>query len=251
MVYYSLTEVPRDLREGIDWLLAVKGTDGHGLKELIAAVYRFLYRQPVGLIRLTPIEDIKRIFKKFLEQRALKDKAFAGAMLKRLKTPMEKNPNATLKVLKGIKDSDHMTLKTRGVTYDSMANDFNTLVDSLEKFLDDIKNPDQYRSYYSSEATWSDSCSERPEDCAMIFVGIAPILYVGMQAMFDASSNGVVGLKMFRAKDHLERVLFALGYVEPEIRANMSSADLRSALGVMNKAVMNTIYDLAGFWAFY
>ncbi|CDR95427.1 hypothetical protein BBBOND_0205850 [Babesia bigemina] len=43
MVYTSLTEVPHNLKEGIDWLVALKGTYGeNNLKTIVGAIQKFL-----------------------------------------------------------------------------------------------------------------------------------------------------------------------------------------------------------------
>ncbi|GBE62322.1 hypothetical protein, conserved [Babesia ovata] len=81
-VYNSLTEAPRNFKECIDWLIALKGTDPENNFEAMgAALHKFLADKPVGKMELPALEKIKSISKEFLESPGLKNEPFVKRML--------------------------------------------------------------------------------------------------------------------------------------------------------------------------
>ncbi|GBE60371.1 hypothetical protein, conserved [Babesia ovata] len=253
MIYGSLTDVPTDLKECIDWLIAAKGSDdGNGFKAMAFEVYRFLATQRVGLKRPIALERIKDVSKKFIGQEVLKKRTYADMLLKRYKTPIDREVGKFRKMLNGMKESDfENVIRAKGVTAETFAEKLGKVVDGCETFLESIKTADEYESSYHPDVTWDRSCGKNPEACAMVLVGVAPMLYVGLHSLMDASAPGVLGLKKSNDDKNLEKVLFALGYVEPLCRPNLGCSDIRKALKGVNSTVLSTIYDLAGFWAFY
>ncbi|GBE58548.1 hypothetical protein, conserved [Babesia ovata] len=254
MVYSSLTEAPRNLKEGIDWLMALKGTDDeNGLKAMSAALYDFLAQQPVGKMELPALEEVKLISKEFLEQKELKYQPFVEDLLGRFNKPMNKNLSGCAKYLDNSDESDHENVvKSRGVKPKDIAKNIVKVVDGCAQFLEKIKNPGQYESAYSSEATWDTSCSKDPEACVVILVGIAPMLYAGLRSLRIASNTTPLSrLGCHNKKIKLVSVLKALGYEEAERRAKMSGSDVFKALKSVSHEMLVTLYDIAGFWAFY
>ncbi|GBE62438.1 hypothetical protein, conserved [Babesia ovata] len=253
MVYTSLTEAPQNLKEAIDWLIALKGTDAeNNMKAFGDAVYKFLADKPVGYTKLPALEKVKVITKEFLEQKELKDMWPASELLGRFNNPMDKKPNVIVRLLRVVDESDYTNIiQTQGVKAEDVAKDLGNVVAGCEKFLDDIKHPDHYESSYSSKATWTKSCAKNPEDCAAVFVGIAPMLYAGLRSLREAGNPNIFGRVTSNADKLLGKVLKAVGYKEEECAAGMGGSDIRNALRGVKFQMLVTLYDLAGFWAFY
>ncbi|GBE58606.1 hypothetical protein, conserved [Babesia ovata] len=253
MVYNSLTEIPRNLKEGIDWLVALRGTgDEDNLKAMGAALYRFMLSKPLGKMELPALEKVKRFSKYFLRKPELEGHPFVKGMLKRYNAPMDKNPKKIGNVIKGVEESDYKNVvKARGTKPEAIAKNLGEVVDAYEKFLDDIKTPDQYESAYSSEATWEASCSKDPEACVVILVGIAPMLYASIRPLKDVATTAYADGPNSEEEDRMHGMLDAMGYGESDRPAKISGAIVRKALGGLDKRVLDIIYDFAGFWAFY
>ncbi|GBE62645.1 hypothetical protein, conserved [Babesia ovata] len=254
MVFNSLTEAPRNLKESIDWLMALKGTDARKNLEAIGyAIYDFLADKPVGFMELPALEKIKSVAKEFLGQEELKDRFYVSALLKRYTEPMGKNFLLRLKSPWTTHRSDYKNVVNRwGVKPGGIAKNIAQVVSVCDVFLEHIKSPDQYKSAYSSEATWDASCAKKPEDCAVVLVGIAPMLYAGLLFLLDVANPGLLECLLPRnEKEFLRKVMKALGYVEPECCDFLSRSNLLHALHYVDKDVLDSIYDIAGFWAFY
>ncbi|GBE59508.1 Probable serine threonine- kinase kinX, putative [Babesia ovata] len=251
MVYDSLTDAPRDFREGIDWLVALKGTDAESnLAALGAAVYKFLSDNPDDSDQLPAYQKVKLITKEFLEQEGIKDRRTVRVMLARFNTPRDLKSYILAKPLDTFEDSDTKKIvEAWGITAENIAEKLTQSVDACEKFLGDIKVPGQYMSAYSSKATWAESCSKKPEDCAAVFVGIAPMLYTGLTSLWDATDADDFRLVPSKAKKNLNNLLAALRYVKPEVRAKMDRSDVVNALSGVGIDVLDTLTEVAEFWA--
>ncbi|GBE62553.1 hypothetical protein, conserved [Babesia ovata] len=253
MQFDSLTEAPRNLKEGIDWLMALRGTDAErNLTAMGAALYNFLADKPVGLMELPALENVKHLSKDFMWQKELKDQWPVNIMLRRFNNPMDKTQGKFSETTGFVEESDfENVIQTKGVKPKDIAKDLGNVVDACEKFLRSIKVPDHYISAYSREATWEASCSKDPEACAVVFVGIAPMLYAGLNALMATCIAAFFRGSNSTGYNNMREVLRALGYVEPECRAGISAPNAVMALGGVDKRVVTTIYDLSGFWAFY
>ncbi|CDR98010.1 hypothetical protein BBBOND_0404950 [Babesia bigemina] len=253
MVYNSLTEAPHNLKEGIDWLMALKGTDAKSnLAALGAAIYDFLADKPVGFTEVPALERVKLITKTFLGKSALKGQWFVRRLRSRYDGYMSRYSPRRGKPMYYLTDSDfNNAVKGKGLTADTIANGVGEVVDGCEKFLDEIKNPDRYESAYSSEATWAKSCSERPQACAVVFVGIAPMLYVGLSSLLDASAGTIFRSNNSELSYGSVQTLNAVGYMVPQRRSTIIVSDFLKALEGVSHEVLVTLYDLAGFWAFF
>ncbi|GBE59671.1 hypothetical protein, conserved [Babesia ovata] len=250
MQFDSLTRIPRNVKDAIDWLLALKGTDPEkNLKALGAAVHTFLADKPVGNLNLPALKNARIFFRDLMTQKALEGLWPANVMLERFNTPMDKSVH--FKFFGTVDESDYENVvQARGVKPEEIAKDLGKVVDGCEKFLEKIKNPNKYVPTYSSEATWDASCAKDPEACAVIFVGIAPMLYTGLRSLRKVSHGESFKWVPF-AKKNLGEVLKALGYKEPERRPNMSGSYVFKALENVKFQMLVTLYDLSGFWAFY
>ncbi|CDR94137.1 hypothetical protein BBBOND_0104460 [Babesia bigemina] len=254
MVYTSLTDIPRNLKEGIDWLLAVKGADAEkNLAAMGAALYDFLVDKPVGFTEVPALENVKLISKEFLERQEFKDMWPANELLGRFNNHVKTQNIDHLKYPFPINDSDFSNVvRARRAVPEKIAEDLGRIVDGCESFLEHIVLPEQYLSAYNSEATWKKSCSEKPEDCAVVLVGIAPMLYAGLRSLKVACDNerlgGVPGAK---AMSSLGSVLLADGYQEKQWPTAMTPSYVAKALEGVSHEVLVTLYDFAGFWAFY
>ncbi|CDR94609.1 hypothetical protein BBBOND_0109070 [Babesia bigemina] len=253
MVYNSLTDAPRNLKEAIDWLIAVKGDDSQTIMQTLGeTLYRILSDKNVGLLFIPEIEKVKRLSKEFMEQQELKGRWFIKELLERFKRPMNKTVGLELKRLWVRFPSDYENIiKSRDVTPKDLADGVEEIVHDCDTFLKLIKNRELYNSAYSSEATWEASCSKNPEACALVLVGIAPMIWAGIQTLWDATQAAIEEKSKPGAEERFGSVLKALGYKEPECRAGMSGSDVRQALRVMDKDMLVTLYDISGFWAFY
>ncbi|GBE60221.1 hypothetical protein, conserved [Babesia ovata] len=253
MVYTSLTAIPRNLKEAIDWLVALKGKDGErNLAAMGTAVHKFLADKPVGFTELPALEKVKLISKGFLRRQMVKDPPFVKDLLGKFNGPIHKEYYKYLSFVYDIEESEYENVvQTRDVKPETIATNLGEVVHAAEKLLDDIKNPDHYESVYSSGATWAKSCAEDPEACAVVLVGIAPMLYAGLRFLRDTCVDAILEDKRSMGENSLGSVLEALGYNEQLRRPKMGSSDIRTGLSGVNKQVLDTLYDLAGFWAFY
>ncbi|GBE61814.1 hypothetical protein, conserved [Babesia ovata] len=186
-VYTSLAEPPRNVRQCMDWLIALKGKDPEkNLKALGEAVYDFLADKP-----------------------------------------------------------------TKGLTAEIIAENLGEFVGGCEKFLKCIKNPGQYKSAYCPEATWDASCAKDAEAYAIIFVGIAPMLYAGLELLLSECEISYYMIPDCELLDRMPHTLRVFGFVKREYRARICFVDLKKALSRLDDHELYTVYDLSGFWAFY
>ncbi|GBE59580.1 hypothetical protein, conserved [Babesia ovata] len=253
MAYYSLTDVPSNFKEGIDWLLALKGDDPHHyLQAMGTALHDLLSRHYVGFTRLPALEKIKLISRKFLEEGGLKGQPFVKELLERYKAPMSKNPEQLAKVFSRVDESDYKNVvRARRATPRSIAKNIGEVVDAAEKFLEGIKETDKYTNTYGSGATWIGSCADDPEACAVVFVGIAPMLYAGLRSLQEASLDAQKEGPHSDAANRLGKMFKALGYEERDCIDGLKASDIRKALEGVNKQILAIVYNIAGFWAFY
>ncbi|GBE59049.1 hypothetical protein, conserved [Babesia ovata] len=253
MVYNSLIDAPRNLKEGIDWLIALKGTNAaKSLTAMGAAIHKFLADKPAGFTEVPALEKIKSISKKFLEQDGMKYEWCVERLLGRFKEPMKKQPSLFDKWFGIIAESDYENVvQKHGVDTGAMTANLTQVVDNCEKFLGGIKDADQYKSAYSSEATWEASCAKNPEACAVVLVGVAPILYTGLRSLWAATESATKRWPPYYAKQRLANILQASGYVEPEFYGSVSGSDLLNVFKGMDVEIFTTLYDFAGYWAFY
>ncbi|GBE61750.1 hypothetical protein, conserved [Babesia ovata] len=252
MVYKSLTDAPRNIKECMDWLIALRGKDGEkNLKAFGEAIYKFLAYKPVGKMEVPALEDVKRISKQFMEQKELKDLLPIDWVLRKFSDRIDKTSIFYRYFGAVTKSECDNVIQTKGITADDIAKDLVKVVDSCDKFLKHMKIPDQYKSAYSSKATWAKSCALDPESCAVVLVGIAPMLYAGLSAFFSAWRYAFFRCPPFIAYNRMREMLKALGFVEPECRASPRTSDVYSALSRLKDHELYTVYDLSGFWAFY
>ncbi|GBE58853.1 hypothetical protein, conserved [Babesia ovata] len=253
MVYNSLTEAPHNLKEGIDWLLALGGTDAEkNLAAMADALHKFLSDKPVGKMELTALEKVKRLSKDFLGQKELRRHPFVKELLRRFDEPMNKTDAMELNHLYSVNRSDYVNVvEAEGIEPEDIARSIGEVLHATKNLLDDIKNPDQYKSAYSSDATWDASCSEDPEACAVVLVGIAPMLEAGLRSLRYVSRAAGGYLSNNNKKQRLEKLMKALGYDEPECRPDVSATSIFKASKNVSFRMLGTLYDLAGFWAFY
>ncbi|CDR93805.1 hypothetical protein BBBOND_0101340 [Babesia bigemina] len=216
MVYTSLTNVPRNFKEAIDWLMAVRG-DGakSNVAALGAALFSSLADKTVDKMEMPALEEVKHVTKKFLDQPELRNQWFVGGLVKRYNDLINKSPGGLAKYFRVVDESDENVLKGKGITAGSIVENLDDVVYGTEIFLDDIKSPGEYESAYSPEATCSKSCTQKPEDCAAVF-----------------------------------ELIQALGYVEPECRAGMTASYVGRALSGFDADTTDFICDMSGFWVF-
>ncbi|GBE61638.1 hypothetical protein, conserved [Babesia ovata] len=249
MAYNSLTEAPHDLKEGIDWLMALKGADaGKNLAAMGVAVHDLLADGPVASGVLPALESVRRISKEFVEQPELKDMWPTNELVEMFNRSINRKLGNNSTLLRGIDDNDKKDIEARDFIAETIANDLGDVLQTTEKFLGDIKDPAHYMPAYSSEATWDASCAKDPEACAVVLVGIAPMLYAGVFTLWTVINGDFFIDETPVGVEDLGNVMKALGFVEPEYRTSQSRRNLLHALRGMHKTLLATMYDLSGFW---
>ncbi|CDR95590.1 hypothetical protein BBBOND_0207450 [Babesia bigemina] len=253
MAYHSLSEAPRNVKECIDWLMALKGTDAESnIAALGAALHDFLADKPVGLTVLPALENVKLISREFLEKPELKDQWCVVRVLDKFKEPMDKNPNVFYKFFGTVGESDYQNVvQTHGVDAEAMTAKITQVVDNCEMFLNYVRDGEYYTPSYSSAATWETSCSQDPEACAVVFVGFAPMLYTGLLSLLESSIVACFKWPPFSADKPMGEVLKAVGFEEPGCRSGIKASNVLRAFKYLDEEVFASLYDLAGFWAFY
>ncbi|CDR97741.1 hypothetical protein BBBOND_0402300 [Babesia bigemina] len=256
MVYKSLTDIPRNVKEGIDWLIALRGTDAEtNFNAMGVALHKLLADKPVGTMKVPALENVKQISKQFMEQTQLSSYGFVREMISRYNKRMSKRKPCFLykSFIRGDQDECHYmnVVKAHNVTAELMSAQMTGITSSCERFLGHIRNPGKYKSAYSPEATWQASCAQDPEGCAVIFVGIAPMLYAGIICLWLASAPPLLRWSETTDNTHLRIVMKELGYVVPECLDGLTRLHVREALRDMHHRLLDVVYDMAGFWAFY
>ncbi|CDR94351.1 hypothetical protein BBBOND_0106600 [Babesia bigemina] len=232
MMYLSLTRAPRDLKEAIDWLVALKGDDPkNNLRAISDAIYNLLESDTLGLKMLPALKIIRRISQRFLQKQELQDQVFVRASARKMNKLVDKTPG-------GVN-------VPKNVTPETIANNVTHVVVGAEIFLNDIKDLDEYKSAYSSEATWSNSCSTKPEACAVIFVGIAPILFAGLRYVRDASLAAKLPISKYTGRGRLDDIMKSLGYKDTQYKERITRSDILTALRAVDHQTMATLHDLA------
>ncbi|CDR93817.1 hypothetical protein BBBOND_0101460 [Babesia bigemina] len=187
---------------------------------------------------------------KFLDQPELANQWFVGGLVKRCNDLINKSPGGLAKYFRVVDESDENVVKGKGITAGAIVENLDKVVHGTEIFLDDIKSPGEYESAYSPEAAWSKSCTQKPEDCAAVFVGIAPMLRASISSLNAAVFAAKLRLPPFIACKRMQQLTQALGYVEPQRRAGMSGFDVPKALRGLYLRTLITLCDFTGFWAF-
>ncbi|GBE59610.1 hypothetical protein, conserved [Babesia ovata] len=246
MQFDSLTMVPRNLKEAIDWLLATEVNEDSKIWWSMGQALTSLFeRQPAGVKVLPALEVIKQVSKDFLEQKELRSLPFVKSLLQKFYQPKSNTTGDGPEIQKKHVGS------ARGVGPRTMARSVCRTLYVCDLFLDDIKHPDQYTSAYDSEVTWFGSCKDNPEACAVVFVGIAPMLYAGLRSLKEASKAALEEGPGSKAELRLAELLKAVGYDEPECKEDLTAPDVHKALRGVDMPMLYTIYDFAGVWGFY
>ncbi|CDR96358.1 hypothetical protein BBBOND_0302620 [Babesia bigemina] len=252
MVYTSLTEAPHNLKEGIDWLMALKGSCGEStLKAMAGAIHHLFSKHSDGYKQLPALEKMKSISREFLEKPELRDNLFVKQLLSRFYTPASTANTGFKHLLARYSEEYARVVGVKGARPEYIEESLRNVMDGFGKLLNDIKNPDKYKSAYSAEATWEASCAKDPEACAVVLVGMAPMLYAGMQslsnAVFSKSGWWSTTVEYKAAGD----VLRPLGYEESECRAGMNGSYIYETFKGLDADLFHKTYDLAGFDIFY
>ncbi|CDR96267.1 hypothetical protein BBBOND_0301710 [Babesia bigemina] len=252
MVYTSLTEAPHNVKEGIDWLMALKGTSGEStLKAMVGAIHHIFSEHSDGNNPLPSLDKIKSISKEFLENPELRDNILVKTLLRRFYTPTSAANTGFRRYWHRQFDEYGRVVGVKGAKPEYIEECLSNVMDGFAKLLDDIKNPDEYKSAYSSKATWEASCAKDPEACAVVLVGIAPMLYAGLRSLWGTAEFKVGPFHKHTARQNLGDVLRALGYVEPECRSGMDGSYIYETFRGLDKDLIHNTYDLAGFDVFY
>ncbi|GBE60334.1 hypothetical protein, conserved [Babesia ovata] len=223
MVYNSLTDTPHNLKEGLDWLMALKGVDAtNNLKAVGEAIYNLLQSRAVDT---TAFEAVKE--GEIEDQKSVQN--MRGTFI-------------------GNKNAGSSGLATsKRLTAGAIAERLGKLVDGCEQFLDSTTAHERYVSAYSSEATWESSCAQDPEACAATLLGIAPMLYTGLQGLRWVSQCASYGGSNSQAAMRMPGMLEALGYNKEEGRSYLTGSYVAWSLRGVDRDTLSILYDLAGF----
>ncbi|CDR94347.1 hypothetical protein BBBOND_0106560 [Babesia bigemina] len=146
VVYNSLIYVPRNFKEAIDWLIAVRGDDAEGnLAALGAAIYDLYVHMSGRSTEWSNLDKAIRFSIDFLEQEKLKKHLYVKMILFLLDERLRVTPNI---------------LTTTVVSED------------------DTKNENHYKSAYSPQATWDPLFSAHPKTSALMLELIQALGYV-------------------------------------------------------------------------
>ncbi|CDR94099.1 hypothetical protein BBBOND_0104080 [Babesia bigemina] len=251
-VYKSLIYVPRNFKEAVDWLIAVRGDDGmKNLKALGAALYDFYAHMSGRFTEVSDLDKVIRVSREFLEQEKLKKRRSVKRILIKLNDRLRKTPDQLAKDTGSADDTENEKyLQKKGLTADTIAEKLCCVVDACAEFLGRIKNRSHYKSAYSPQATWDASFSAHPETGVVIFVGIAPMLCASISSLNAAVFAAMLRFPPFIAYKRMQELIQALGYVEPECRAGMTASYVGDALEGFEETII-FLYELAGFWIFY
>ncbi|CDR94163.1 hypothetical protein BBBOND_0104720 [Babesia bigemina] len=252
VVYNSLIYVPRNFKEAVDWLIAVRGDDGmKNLKALGAALYDFYAHMSGRFTEVSDLDKVIRVSREFLEQEKLKKRRSVKRILIKLNDRLRKTPDQLAKRIGSAHDTkNEKYLQKKGLTADTIAENLCCVVDACAEFLGRIKNRSHYKSAYSPQATWDASFSAHPETGVVIFVGIAPMLCASISSLNAAVFAAMLRFPPFIAYKRMQELIQALGYVEPECRAGMTASYVGDALEGFEETII-FLYELAGFWIFY
>ncbi|CDR97669.1 hypothetical protein BBBOND_0401610 [Babesia bigemina] len=252
VVYNSLMYVPRNFKEAVDWLIAVRGDDAErNLATLGAAIYDLYVHMSGRSTEWSNLDKAIRFSIDFLEQEKLKKHLYVKMILAILSYRVNITPNVLTNIIVSAYDTENQRfLHKNGLTADTIAEKLCYVVDACAEFLGRIKNRSHYNSAYSPQATWDALFSAHPETGAVIFVGIAPMLVAGLLSLRSASLAGKLKSSPLIASKRMQELIQALGYVEPQLCAGMTASYVGRALGGFTYETINFIFDLAGFWTF-
>ncbi|CDR93709.1 hypothetical protein BBBOND_0100380 [Babesia bigemina] len=251
VVYQSLVHIPRNFKEAVDWLIAVRGDDAEGnLAALGAALYDLYVHMSGRSIEWSALDKVIRVSREFLEQEKLKKRLFVNMILFLLDERLRVTPNILTTTVVSEDDTENEKyLQKKGLTADTIAEKLCCVVDACAEFLGRIKNRSHYKSAYSPQATWDASFSAHPESGAVMFVGMAPMLVASISSLNAAVFAAKLRLPPFIAYKSMQELIQALGYVEPECRAGMTASCVGRALSGFDVETITFLYQLAGFWA--
>ncbi|CDR95275.1 hypothetical protein BBBOND_0204330 [Babesia bigemina] len=252
MVYTSLTEAPHNLKEGIDWLMALKGTsDENNLMHMVGTIHHLFSDHSAGNNPLPSLDKIKSISKEFLEKPELRDNMLVRILLSRFYTPASAANTGSRHYWHRQFNEYGRVVGVKGAEPEYIKDCLSNVMDGFGKLLDDIKTPDQYESSYSSEATWEASCAKNPEACAVVLVGIAPMLYAGLISLWGTTESKTGEFHRYAGSRSFGEVLRALGYVQPQCRSDINGSEIFKNFKGLDDDLLHNTYDLAGFDVFY
>ncbi|CDR93734.1 hypothetical protein BBBOND_0100630 [Babesia bigemina] len=228
MAYASLTEAPRNVKEGIDWLIALKGDDaGRNLTSMGLAIYNLLTHKPVGNLNKPAPEKVEEGSEEVEGQSGQES----------VQSLREMSTRALAENLAKLSNNERLAVRI-------IALKLSHVILACQQFLDDVKDGDRYVSAYGPEATWDVSCAENPEECVSVFVDVAPMLHGGLKALRKASDGKILGIPSAEDTERVQEIMKAFGYNESEERAEMTATHVSEALRGVKK-IFGTLHDIA------
>ncbi|GIX64926.1 uncharacterized protein BcabD6B2_43610 [Babesia caballi] len=193
----SLTDPPTNLKEAIDWVLRVSGRDngqenGEGIKGLAKELIKLLDKDGSTLA-----SEVSGIFSKArsgLQSATQKDAREAFMLKSYLSDITRYGKTLSEDVIVHLKEAlDKDVSRTGGPS----GGPISKLADGLKKFVGKnagIGGSNYESSYNSVSESWNSLTTDQHRDCALILLGIMPVLYFGLSYLYwwctaDSSSD--------------------------------------------------------------
>ncbi|GIX61591.1 variant erythrocyte surface antigen-1 family protein [Babesia caballi] len=270
----SLTETPTNLKEAIDWVIKIKDETG-AIKGLAEELIKLLDKDGSTLA-----SEVNGIFSKArsglqtAEQTTAREAFMLKSYLKNITSygrPLGVDEIGHLKVALE-KDVESPGQQSGGP--------ISELADGLKKFIgyqDSGGMPDGSKgigsqnyesSYYSVSESWNSLTTDQHRDCALILLGIMPVLYFGLSYLYwwcspdsgSTPSNISWSQQSISTDNGLKKYLEALGFTDnlsnqktggkivSEIMNSMFSGELQTAYTAANSnPPQNSIHNYAKF----
>ncbi|GIX65058.1 uncharacterized protein BcabD6B2_44930 [Babesia caballi] len=147
---------------------------------------------------------------------------------------------AITEVLLRVPKADEFTLTT------TVANSVPLMIAALKNFLTSVAKADSYASTYGDDAKWETSCAEKPSECANIFFGTAPSLYVGLRDLKNvcaspAADGGLAGSPIGRSDGGLRPLFRRLGFGKNDLEPTKTGEEVAKELAFVDS--FQPLYD--------
>ncbi|GIX62995.1 variant erythrocyte surface antigen-1 family protein [Babesia caballi] len=246
----SLTEPPKNLKEAIDWVIQIKKDD---VINDIAKALQELLKEDGSEVAMNVLKNYRHV-----SESVIKGLDAANENLENIKkfnftyTALNKLSQGLKPFVTGSQANisanavDNVGAWVSKVQENSLKNIIPTLATGLETFKKGILQ-NSNDSTYKSDAEWSSLTPNDKRDCAVILLGIMPVVYIGLTYFYwqcegtggwpDQSLSGSSG-------DHgnLKNFMAALGYQSNQLANKNGSTIVSSIMNSMFSNELRTAY---------
>ncbi|GIX62570.1 uncharacterized protein BcabD6B2_20050 [Babesia caballi] len=174
-----LTEAPKNLKEAIDWVIQIKGHAQDLAKEL-----KKLLKHDGSEVAMRVLESYRlasqSVIEKLTPQKEKFHFAVPHAILNKLGQGLDPFPSGSAAISR--EEAEKWVSKVQGNTSEMLIKD---LAEGLKMFVDQpngiLQNPNI--SAYPETSMWPDSSADK-KTCALIFLGIGPMLFYGLTYLY-------------------------------------------------------------------